>query len=508
MSFQRGVVPGVMGELSLLLPQSLPPQAQAVLSHAAFAVSYDLSLIPIPLPSRAVLQDGCLKLQHNFQESGHVLVPWKVSAADCRVLESASLCSRLHPYRLLLELARGELHQLRQYVEDWTAIGVQLPDSFSGSLRNTTRLFVSALGAEEQQQDQLSAAVLEQCSHLSDALVREFTQQMLETRLQKAGQLSTRLAAQSAEPWGATLADYQRSCNAAHVAIRWRQVEPAEGRWRWEIWDEALHEALAAGMPITAGPLIDLSLEALPEWLLVHRDDWPTLAALMCDYVESAIQRYRSSIRRWVILAGFNLSDPLGLDEDQRLRLAHRLLRAAQQVDPDLEISIRLAQPWGDYLSMHPSAIAPLVFADDLLRGGAQLATLDLEIRFGPLPRASWPRDLLDTFRLFDLYGILGIPLSVTLAVPAALPSDMPSETPSVHLCSWIGSEWGPSQQAEWGAALTALALSLPTVQAVTWESWQGSPSSTFPPLGLLDAHGQPQPLWQHWCQLRRRYLQ
>jgi hypothetical protein len=498
-----------MGELSLLLPQSLPPQAQAVLSHTAFAVSYDLSLIPIPLPSRAVLQDGCLKLQHNFQESGHILVPWKVSEGDCRVLESASLCSRLPPYRLLLELARGELHQLRQHVEDWTAIGVQLPDQFFRSLQNATRLFVSALSAEEgQQQDQLSTAVLEQCSQLSDALVREFTHQMLETRLEEEGRLSTRLAAQTAEPWGTTLADYQRSCTAAHLAVRWRQVEPAEGRWNWEVWDRVLHEAETAGLPITAGPLIDLSLDALPEWLLVHRDDWPTLAALMCDYVETAIQRYRSSIRRWIVLAGFNLVDPLGLEEEQRLRLAHRLLRAAQQVDPDLEIGIRLAQPWGDYLSMQPSAISPLVFAEDLLRGGLQLATLDLEIRFGPLPRASWPRDLLDTVRLLGLYSILGLPLSVTLALPAVLPHAPPADSPQASLCSWIGSAWGPSQQAKWGAAWTALALSLPTVHAVTWESWQESPTAAFPPVGLLDARGQPQPLWQQWCQLRRRYLQ
>lgn len=496
-----------MGELSLLLPPSLSPQAQALLSHAAFAVSYDLSLIPIPLPSRAVLQDGYLKLQHNLQESGHVLVPWKVSEGDCRVLESASLSHRLHPYRLLLELARGELHQLREHVEDWTAIGVQLPDSFHRSLRSVTRLFVSALGAEEQQQDQLSAAVLEQCSHLSDELVREFSRQMLETRLQEEGRLNTHLAAQTVEPWGSTQADYRRGCNAAHLAISWRQVEPAEGRWCWEVWDTALEEVLAAGLPVTAGPLIDLSREALPEWLWVYRNDCSTLAALMCDYVESAIQRYRSSIRRWIVISGFNLADPLGLQDEQRLRLAHRLLRAANQVDPELDFGIRLAQPWGDYLSLDSAAISPLVFADELLRGGLQVTTLDLEIRFGPLPRASWPRDLLDTVRLFDLYGALGIPLSVTLAVPAHMPNAPSAAVSQAPLAGWSNVPWDPSQQAQWGADLITLGLSLPMVQAVTWESWQESPSPSFPPVGLLDARGQPQPLWQHWCHLRNLYL-
>jgi hypothetical protein len=503
------MVSGIMGELSLLLPESLPPQAQAQLSQAAFAVAYDLSLIPLPLPSRAILHDGCLKLLHNFDESGHVLLPWKVNEKDCRVVESASLCHRLHPYRLLLELARGELHQLRQHVEDWTAIGVQLPASFLHSLQETTRLFVAALSVEEHhQQDQLSAIVLEQCSRLSDQLVREFTQQMLETRLQEDGRLLTRLSAQTLEPWGPTQGSYLQSCNAAHLAVSWRQVEPAEGRWQWEAWDRVLAEALELAIPVTAGPLIDLSLEALPEWLLVHRGDGSTLAALMCDYVESVIQRYRHAIRRWIVISGFNVADPLGLEDDQRLRLAQRLLLAAAQVDPHLELGIRIAQPWGDYLSVRSSAISPLVFADDLLRGGLPLATVDLEIRFGPLPRASWPRDLLDTVRLLDLYAILGVPLSVTFALPANLPSAPETPAPQLPPCPLFSSPWGPLQQADWGSALTALALSLPAVQAVTWENWRDSAASALSHLGLLDAQNQPHPLWQHWCQLRSQYLQ
>jgi hypothetical protein len=520
-----------MGELSLLLPELLPPQIQRHLSHAAFAVAYDLSLIPIPQPSRATLHDGRLILQHNFDESGHVLVPWKVNEKGCRVLESASLCSHFHPYRLLLELARGELHQLRQYVQDWTTIGLELPESFHHGLQETTRLFITALSAEEHhQQDQLSVRVLERCSHLSDELVREFSQQLLEIRLQQQGRLQTRLAAQTKEPWGPTQSSYLQSCNATHLAVRWRQVEPAEGRWHWEAWDSVLEEALQIALPMTAGPLIDLSLEALPEWLLVHRGDWSTLAALMCDYVESVIQRYRHTIRRWTIISGFNLADPLGLEDDQRLRLAHRLLLAATQADPESEIGIRIAQPWGDYLSTQGSGLSPLVFVDDLLRSGLIPATLDLEIRFGPLPRASWPRDLLDLVRLLELYAIFGIPLSVTLAMPGHGPSAL-ENLASSHLSSCLqldspedpnqqlDSPEDPNQQADWGVALTSVALALPSVQAVTWETWKESAPPSFSScgnessagssfLGLLDGQNQPHPLWQQWCQLRNRYLQ
>lgn len=497
-----------MGQVSLLLPQPLPPPVRAALERATFAVAYDLSLLPVPLPSRAVVDDGRLCLFHDLSESGHVLVPWLITDKGCRIVESASLCNRNKPYRLLVELARGELHQLRQHVEEWTAIGLELPQDFTRALRDVTRLFIAALSEEDAAvQDRTASVVLEQCGRLSDQLVREFTSQMFETRIQEEGRLSTRLAAQIAEPWGTSRSEYMETCNAVHLNVSWRQVEEIEGQCRWQVWDQLLTEASQAAVPITVGPLVDLSVHALPEWLLAHRGDLPTLAALMCDYVETVIQRYRSIVRRWIIAAGLNVADPLGLDDDQRLRLAQRLLTAALQVDPELEVGLRLAQPWGDYLCDKDSTISPLMFADDLLRSGLSLAIVDLEVRFGPMPRASLARDLLDTVRMLGLYEILGVPLAVTLALPASLEKPTKDQTAST-LCPLFLANWGPKDQAEWGAALTALALCLPHVQAVTWESWTDRPAPAFPSIGLLDAEGCPRPLFHHWRQLRSRFLQ
>ncbi|MCS7021261.1 MAG: hypothetical protein NZ703_08065 [Gemmataceae bacterium] len=497
-----------MGHISLLLPHTLPPQARTALERASFAVAYDLSLLPVPMPSRVRIEDGCLQLYHELSESGHVLVPWWLSNKWCRILESASVSNRPHPYRLLLELARGELHQLRQHVEDWRAVGLQLPNDFYQALQETTRLFVTALcGDDAEQQDRVSQLVLEKCHRLRDQLVREFTGQMFETRLHEEGRLATYLAAQTNQPWGRTSHLYLQACNSAHLSVTWRQVEQTEGRLCWQDWDVSITEAEQQGVPITAGPLIDLSVAALPEWLLVHRGDLPTLAALMCDYVESVIQRYHQRIKRWLVIAGFNLADPLGLDDDQRLRLAQRLLTAATQVDPQGQFGVRIAQPWGDYLRDKDSTISPLMFADDLLRSGLTLGWVDLEIRFGPLARASFSRDLLDTIRMISLYEILAVPLGITLALPADV-SNTHALASSDGTSSLFFSPWGPEDQAEWGDALTALVLALPQVQAVTWECWQDKPATDAAPLGLLDAQGQPRPLFHRWKHLRSLYVQ
>jgi hypothetical protein len=477
--------------------------------RAAFAVPYNLSLLPVPLPSRVAVENGCLRLYHEQSESGYVLVPWVLDSRVCRVVESASLCDRKQPYRLMLELARGELHQLRRYVEEWTAIGLQMPEQFFADLRQVTHGFVAALSEQEPAaQDHLATTVLQQCSQLSDQLVREFTSQMLETRIAEEGRLATQLAAQTHQPLGATRELYLQACNAAHLAVSWRQVEEQEGRPCWSVWDDLLQEAEQLGLPITAGPLIDLSAETLPEWVLCHRGDLPTLTAIMCDYIETVVLRYHTRIQRWILIAGANVNGPVQLDDDQRLRLTHRLFTAALHVDPNLQMGIRLAQPWGDYISDAGSTISPLMFADDLLRSGLPLATLDLEMRFGSLiPRASWTRDLLDTVRLLELYEILGLPLSVTLAIPAQSPSGAEGESSAASPCPMWPADWGPTEQAQWVAALTAVVLCWPQVHAVTWECWMDRSSPHVPPLGLVDAQGQSRPLHQSWQQLRNRYL-
>jgi len=120
--------------------------------------------------------------------------------------------------------------------------------------------------------------------------------------------------------------------------------------------------------------------------------------------------------------------------------------------------------------------------------------------------------------------------LSVTLAMPGHGPSALETLASS-HLSSCLqldspedpnqqlDSPEDPNQQADWGVALTSVALALPSVQAVTWETWKESALPSFSScgnessagssfLGLLDGQNQPHPLWQQWCQLRNRYLQ
>jgi hypothetical protein len=351
--------------------------------------------------------------------------------------------------------------------------------------------------------------VLEQTHGLADRLTRDYITQLFATRHGSEGRLDTRLAARySHAPLASAANEYGRAFNAASVCFRWRDVEPREAEYDWAEADAAVAAASAAGLPVTIGPVIDLAPGMLPAWAEGWESDLPALAAFMCDYLETAVSRYKGDVRRWIVCAGFNHSDALGLVDDDRLRLAYRLFEAAAQVDPNLELVVSVAQPWGDYLVSEDQTITPLTFPDDLVRAGVRLSAVELEFRVGTRPRGSLPRDLLDTARVLDVFGRLGLPLEVVLSLPS---SSAPDALATDHQQVVWQNGWrpglSPEGQAEWGASVAALALAWPQVRAVTWDNWSDAEPHLVPSGGVLDATGQPKPLLARLRALRSEHL-
>jgi hypothetical protein len=246
----------------------------------------------------------------------------------------------------------------------------------------------------------------------------------------------------------------------------------------------------------------------LPPWAEGWESDLPTLAAFMCDFLETVMGRYKGEIRRWVICAGFNQANALRLDDDDRLRLAFRLFEAAAHIDPTLELVLNVAQPWGDYLVNEEHTISPLTFPDDLLRAGVNLSAVEMEIRMGITPRGSLPRDLLETARVLNLFGHLGLPLEIVLSCPS---STEPDPVAAIHdqAMAKVGFSPAPTPeaQAEWGASFSALALCTPHVRAVTWDHWSEDQPHLTPNGGLVSATGQVKPLLGRLKTLRTAHL-
>ncbi len=505
-----------MGIMSFLLPDGIGEEARRELERSSVAGGPD----NMPTPTELTFASGQLRTRRLVDESGYLVAPWPIDGVGLVMGTSATLMERTRPYALLIELARGKVNQMRCQAADWSMGGLQIDDPLRQSMQSATLAFGRAAtnssgsrpGAEETRQGQ---DALDLGYRASQDLVDAYVEQVFHIRHQRAPRLDTALGCRVAPDQGdvpAVLAGdavpFARAFNSVSLPFAWSDVEQEEGNYNWAPYDRLLAWAQAEQVQVNAGPLVDFSSMLLPAWLWLWERDVPSMASFMCKFVEAAVRRYRSQIRRWQVSAGSNCAGVLGLGEEELLGLTYRLADTARQVDPSLELVIGIAQPWGEYMAQSDWNHSPFIFADTLIRSGINnLAALDVEVVMGVTPRGSYCRDVLEASRLLDLYALLGVPLRVTLGYPAAAGTD-PLADPELRIDAgrWHDG-FSAATQADWATAFGALAACKPFVQAVQWAHLSDAQSHQFPHAGLLDADGRPRPALDRLLRLREEHL-
>ena len=237
----------------------------------------------------------------------------------------------------------------------------------------------------------------------------------------------------------------------------------------WEPLDQIVAWLQSKNMTVLAGPLIDFSGFGLPDWLWAKDLDLTLLCDYLCEFTERVVQRYKGRVQHWQLTAGSNVTGVVGRSEDELLWLTSRIIETARRIDAGADLSIGLAQPFGDYLAQRDRSHSPLAFADALVRTGVKLAGLGLEFIMGLDPRGSYCRPTLESSYLLDLYAYLGVPLLVTLGYPSDSRLDSLADR-DLHLhggCSRGG--FSPASQADWVDHFASLAVCKPMVRQVMW---------------------------------------
>lgn len=461
-----------MGTLTLLLPDPARPEPPAGIR---FAGGYDLA--PLPVEIRAV--PGSLTLERSENDSGFVMVPWPIGREQV-VVSTATLRQRPEPYRLAVELVRGKLNSIRNQTSEWSDIGLELPALFKDRLAGIGRRFGRAVVADSPAEaDSEAAKILEAAHEIADQLVESYTEQVFRTRHLSETRIRTAFGCQLkvAPALGAEDEAYRRAFNACRLAPVWKEIEPVQGEFNWMAFDEVVGWALTAGLNVSIGPIIDLRPDMLPDWLSEWHGDWTSLAAYACEFAELVMVRYGERVGVWEVVNGFNHAVAAGLNEDDRLRLAARLLDAARQIDKEGELVVGLTQPWGEYRSEPNANYSPLLFADTLLRAGIRAAAFSLDIaEVGP--SASPSRDALDVVRLLDAFGVLGLQLELQMASPTA----------------------GERDSTARASRIAAVAACMPHVKGVYWRDWSDANTGLF-------AEGSPRLLLEKFESLRNSHL-
>ena len=405
-----------MGSVSLIVPPSPPDEIAACLRAAALSGGYDMA----PTPTLRALHSDLLTLTKDANESGSVLIPWPVAGGRQVACLSTTLRERDEPYHLLIELARGKVNQVRCQAADWDAIGLTVEPDDRRELRDLTRRFGSAvLAPGEPSAAGVAQEALARATAAGERLSASFAEQLLQTRVGENGPMETRLECNLSQlPPAEARAGFAATFTSVRLMPDWSRLEPRPAEYDWAAFDALVDWAFAAGLDVSVGPVIDLADGRLPEWVAAASGTIDGVegqfADALCAYTEAILKRYLERVRSWQVCAGFNHRDALGLGEDDRLRLATRLMQVARAVDPDGSWVLGIAQPWGDYLTVPDNTYSPLVFADNLVRAGFQFAAVELEVLTGDLRRASLPRDAIAVYRLVELFGLLSLPLELT----------------------------------------------------------------------------------------------
>jgi hypothetical protein len=487
------------------VPAGLSAEDAEALHRAYLAGGYDHS----PVTTRTELSGNRLTVRQDKDESGFLSVPWDIAGAGRVMGCTTTLMERVATYPLLVELARGKVNQVRSQLEEWRQGGLEISQKVEEHVRKATAAFGQAiLETDVAEMERHASEGLTLAYEAAEALVSLYVEQVFAYRREHQERFDSFVGCRVAEPPDDALDDaYRLAFNAAVIPLTWRQTEPTEANYRWETADGVVAWAGDRRLRLSAGPLIDFSAYGIPEWLKPWHGDLPSLASFMCDFIETAVSRYRDRIRRWVICSDSNCATYLGLSEDDLVRLTARLAEAAWGIDQSLELVVGLAQPWGEYLATERFQYSPFVFADTLLRAGLPLAGFELEWHMGTGPRGTWCRDPLEASRLLDLFGMLGCPLQVALSYPSAVEMDAKADVEQ-HVGrngNWHGLNL--LAQAEWAESFASLALAKGHIAGVTWDHFSDAAPHHFPNTGLVDAAGAKKPSFDRLRMLRETHL-
>ncbi|WP_157369430.1 endo-1,4-beta-xylanase [Zavarzinella formosa] len=491
--------------MNFQLPTGLSESAIDALPQSYVAGGHDRS----PTQTLAATHDNRLILDRDAGESGPVWIPWEIPKFGQLITPTGSLMERPRPYYLPLELIRGKLNGVRNQYADWVTGGLTISPQIEGTIRRAIRAMNDTiLDSTTNPNPARSAEALTLAFTAAEEMVAAYQDQVFRMRHQRQPKFDSTLGCRLGRVPPRGLDDvFRLTFNSVCIPLTWRQIEPTQSNFRWEEADAMVAWAAERNFRVHAGPLIDFSERGLPDYVLKGDNDPVTLKSLICDYVETVVTRYRGKVGKWLITAGANGSNVMRLTEEDLIRLSAMAADCAWQIDSNLSVTLGIAQPWGEYMTKPPFEFSAWVYADTLLRAGLPFAGLDLEMCFGSGPRVSYARDLLETSKQLDLFGLLGVPLQVTAAFPASRLPDSNAERGDPLGSHGTYKDFSSAGQADWAGAFASLALCKSFVNGVTWDNFSDADPHRYANSGLVDARGMIRPALDRLRELRDKHL-
>ena len=482
--------------------------AEMAENHARFDQAMITNYDGATFPGRVQIQEQELQLLRQCSDSGKLNIPWPVEGYGFPVLKTGSLLEREAPYLLAVELARGQLGELREQYAAWSQAGMLIPEQYHQLQKTAYQHFVKACLKQDdtKQATLLANTALQNICQAEDLLANSYIDQRLQVRRQRTSQPTAMFGCDLGSITQAEIPkQFSEIFGAAGISLDWKAIESSEGEYQWDQYDEQVEWAIENKLFLKGGPLLNFQEDGLPNWLANWKHDILNLQSFLSDFVETVVSRYVGKIRIWEVVARMNTGGLFGYTEENLLAMTARMIDVARQVDEEGQIFIRVDRPWGDYQAKGKHRLTPWHVVDALLRSGMGLSGINLELAIGYQQGQSDFRRLLRFSKLLDTWGSFGVPLHVTLACPSASQKDANALlNVKVDDKQWH-TNWNEQLQCDWMNKFLPMLLAKQPVIGIFWSHLCDSHPHRFPHAGLMKDPENPKLIFDQLKELTRK---
>jgi hypothetical protein len=354
--------------------------------------------------------------------------------------------------------------------------------------------------------EKLARESLDVALDASEGLMALYTAQVIAMRRQEASRIPTWLICNlgATLPTPSLASAFTSAFSAAAVPLTLRNVEPSIGDPDWLEVDRQIEWCGQQGLRICAGPLFSLDPLELPDWIYLWEYDFETVAGYIRQHMQRVLQRYQGRVHLWHCVAKLNSGQGLPWGDEERLQMTAIAMELIRQHDKQTPVIISVDQPWGEYMARSNTDLAPLYYADALLRANLGVTGIGIELNFGYAGQGMSARDRLAISRKLDHWSMLGVPLAVFVTVPSSAQADPNSRDSRLSV---IQGEISPRWQHQAAEALYSMLLSKRYVQIIVWNQWSDNGPHRLPHGGLVDHQDQPKPSLEMLQSLRRTMM-
>ena len=349
------------------------------------------------------------------------------------------------------------VNRLRNQIAQWEMMGLVVPDDLRDEVLEATRDFSRAATTQDEPEPPPSgpSARSPRPSTRWTARPPSYAEQAIEMRRAQSKKLDHLVRRAPGRPDAAGRTSRGNCCRRStwcRCRSRGGRSKPAKVAAIGSEADAQVEWAQTAGLRIMGGPLLELDDRGVPDWTYLWEGDFDSLLGFMLDHV-------RDGRRSAIAARSTSGKSPSRMTHGHVLGAQRRAsgCRSRPRRSPRSASSIRrrrssssFDQPWAEYLASEQLDLAPLHFADALVRADLGLSGLGLEINVGYHPGGSPHRGPLAFSRLIDTWSLLELPLLVALTLPSSADEGPAWPTAKIQVLSSEADEVTPESQRDW----------------------------------------------------------